>query len=252
MLVAAAIVVAILSVAGLVRALRPSSAIDERKAAKSTTATTTATTATTLAGGQHEATTTTPHPDSITAVVVDNDSGDVEITPGSTKVVRTERWTLSRQTVTETVSDGVLKIKARCPQPVASVNSCSTRFVITAPRAVRLSLSVSAGDVVARGFQGDQDLVTSAGSVSALEASARRITARSSAGTVVVDMATTPDQVTASTSSGDVRVTVPAGPYAVIARTTSGHAEVGVEQDPAATRHIDATTSSGDITVRPR
>ena len=264
MLVAAAIVVAILSVAGLVRALRPSSADDEPKVPKSTAAST----ATTLAGvpgdapvsagasravgGQHEETTTTRHADSITAVIVDSDSGDVEVAPGPTKVVRTERWTLSRQTVTETVSKGVLTIKARCPQPVVSVNSCSTRFVITAPRAVRLSLSVSAGDVVARGFQGDHELATSAGSVSALEASARHITARSSAGTVVVDMTTAPDQVTASTTSGDVRVTVPAGRYAVTAQTTSGHAEVGVQQDPAATRRIDATTSSGNVTVRPR
>jgi DUF4097 and DUF4098 domain-containing protein YvlB len=133
-----------------------------------------------------------------------------------------------------------------------SVNSCSTRFVITAPHAVRLSLSVSAGEVSARGFQGDQELATSAGSVSALEASARHVSARSSAGTIVVDMVAAPDLVTAATSSGDVRVTVPAGRYAVTAQTTSGHADVGVQQDPAATRHIDATTSSGDVVIRPR
>jgi hypothetical protein len=246
-LVAAGIVVAVLSAAALVRALQPSSAVDQHalSAARSES------NASPAVGG-HEATTTTRHPDSITAVVVDNDSGDIDVSPGPTKVVRTERWSLSRQSVTEVVSDGVLRIKARCPQPPVSVNSCSTRFVITAPHAVRLSLSVSAGEVSARGFQGDQELATSAGSVSALEASARHVSARSSAGTIVVDMVAAPDLVTAATSSGDVRVTVPAGRYAVTAQTTSGHADVGVQQDPAATRHIDATTSSGDVVIRPR
>jgi DUF4097 and DUF4098 domain-containing protein YvlB len=227
--VAAGILVAVFAVAALVRSLQPSSAVGER-----------------------ETTTTTRHSGSITAVVVDNDSGDIEIAPGPTKVVRTERWTLSRQTVTETVRDGVLKIKARCPQPVVSVNNCSTDFRITAPRAARLTLSVAAGDVQARGFGGDQELASSAGSVSALQASARRVSVRSSAGNVIAELLSAPDDVTAHTSSGDVVVTVPAGRYAVTAHTTSGHSEVGVQQDPTSAHRIDATTSSGDITIRPR
>jgi Putative adhesin len=53
------------------------------------------------------------------------------------------------------------------------------------------------------------------------------------------------------TDSGDVDVTVPDVVYSVLADTGSGDRDVTVRQDPAAPRTIQASASSGDVTVAP-
>jgi hypothetical protein len=73
---------------------------------------------------------------------------------------------------------------------------------------------------------------------------------RSDTGNIDADAACPPQQLALRSTSGDVRADVPAGRYRVDADTASGKAVVrGVRAVPDGPFSLDASSSSGDVTV---
>jgi hypothetical protein len=69
-----------------------------------------------------------------------------------------------------------------------------------------------------------------------------------------VDFTLPPERVTATTDSGAVTLRLPAGdgPYRVATHSGSGEEDVQVPTDPASSRRIDVSSSSGDVHVLPQ
>jgi hypothetical protein len=104
-------------------------------------------------------------------------------------------------------------------------------------------------------LSGRQQLVwahTDSGTVDAVAADASAVDAQSHSGNVAVD-ARHARSIVARTDSGNVVVSVPAGDYAVDAHTQSGAVRVeGITRNDRAQESIQATTASGNVTVRTR
>ena len=98
---------------------------------------------------------------------------------------------------------------------------------------------------------GPMQLHTSSGSIHASDLRAGQVSAVTSSGDIGLAFSAPPSAVTARTSSGDVDVTVPHGSqlYGVVQHTGSGEKTAAVRTDPSSTRHIDESTSSGDVSV---
>jgi hypothetical protein len=223
------------------------------------------------------------------AIDVDAGSGDVEVVAASRDDVQVEQFVRRTWRAPRTeagVSDGVLRLRARCPI-VFGFGNCSVDYRIQAPAGTsvrvrdssgdltvagihdavdvrtgsgnvhvrevvgRVSAQTSSGDVTLTRTEGDVFARTSSGNVTGDQLASRHVEARTSSGEVRVQVVgTAPDTLTATSSSGDVRVVVPDEVYQVDAHTSSGNVDLSLRQDPASPRRIEARTSSGDVVVR--
>ncbi|ASU82366.1 hypothetical protein CDO52_05785 [Nocardiopsis gilva YIM 90087] len=145
----------------------------------------------------------------------------------------------------------------------------------------------ASGDIEAEGVEGNIDLQTSSGGIEASgsgdsaraestsgtvelsDFSAKSVEARSTSGGVEVgggfetadvsstsglveiDTATPFKRITAESTSGGVDISVPAGTYDISAETGSGGRDIGVGTSPDAAAKINATTTSGSVSVQP-
>ncbi len=160
----------------------------------------------------------------VSALEIDADSGDVEVVAasrGDVQVEQFERRTWRAPHTEAGLSDGVLRLRARCPISFGFGN-CSVDYRIQAPAGTPVRVHESSGNLTVTGIRGAVDVRTGSGNVHVRE---------------VVG------QVSAQTSSGDVTLTRTEGD--VLARTSSGD----VTCDQLASRHIEARTSSGDVVV---
>ncbi|CAO5187700.1 hypothetical protein FAIPA1_680006 [Frankia sp. AiPs1] len=159
------------------------------------------------------------------------------------------------------------RISSHCTPPTYPL--CATDYYLSVPAGRRVTVSTSGGSVTATGFdgslhlrssagdltvtsaRGDVDATTTAGDVRIFDARARSVRASTNSGDVRVDAAVAPDSVDAHSSAGDVQVLLPSGapPYAADVSTQEGDRQVSIRSDPGASRHLRATTSSGDVTV---
>jgi hypothetical protein len=146
---------------------------------------------------------------------------------------------------------------------------CETKYVVTVPRDVQLTVENSSGKVVVSGFAngadvktssgdievhdvgGPLELRTSSGDVDADGLSASSVTTQTSSGGTSLDFTTAPQSIEAKSSSGDVSILIPSGEesYKVDTDTSSGDESANVRSDPNATRTITAKTSSGDVSI---
>ncbi|WP_350278391.1 DUF4097 family beta strand repeat-containing protein [Kribbella sp. HUAS MG21] len=146
---------------------------------------------------------------------------------------------------------------------------CETKYVVTVPRNLALTVENSSGTVTVSGFDsganiktssgdieahdlgGRVELRTSSGDVDAEDLSATSVTTQTSSGRTSLDFTTAPQSVESKSSSGDVEILIPSGEesYKVDTDTSSGDESANVRSDPAATRTITAKTSSGDVSI---
>lgn len=186
------------------------------------------------------------------------------------KVERTVRGIMGVATTVDERQEGeTLRLRTRCPLPVATLTCGRVGYTLRVPTDTELAGSAANGSVTVADVDGAVDLSTSNGTVT-LEGGASPIALRTSNGSIEVtgtrapwvDLKTSnggislasetaPDNVTARTSNGRIEILVPsdAPPYAVATDTANGSVDVTVSTDASAPRTIEARTSNGAITV---
>jgi hypothetical protein len=196
--------------------------------------------------------------ESVRAVVVDQDAGDVTLVPGDSPgqvhVTTSRTWGWQRPTSEHTVEDGTLTIAADCPA-FLNLGPCDVDQRITVPAGITVEIALSAGSITAAADVdvATLDVRTSAGTIVGDDVKVPDFSAVTNSGDVRASFAgPAPERVTARSSSGDVELTVPETVYRVDADTSSGDVRVGLTNDPQAARRISAHTSSGDVTVEHR
>jgi hypothetical protein len=140
----------------------------------------------------------------VTAIEVEVNSGDVEVTAagrGDVQVDQAERRSLHGPRTEARLSGGVLRLSGRCRS--FWFGNCSVNYRIQAPAGTRLKARSGSGDLLATGLGSGADLQTSSGDVRVRQ---------------VVG------PVSAVTSSGDV--TAQGGEGDVRARSSSGDVDV--------------------------
>ncbi len=200
---------------------------------------------------------------------VDVSSGDVTLHRGggADVVVNRTTWSGLRSPETSEVSDpdGV-RIAASCPGPFNWF--CGVSYDIAVPDGFTVELVSSSGDQTVRDLTvqslrveassgavrladvaGPVQVRTSSGDIAANGMRSDTLTVEASSGDVLLDFVAPPSRVDVEVSSGDVRIRLPDGVYRVLTETSSGDERVDVPTDPAASRTVDARTSSGDVTI---
>jgi DUF4097 and DUF4098 domain-containing protein YvlB len=226
-----------------------------------------------------------------TALVVQNDNGDVNVEVGEVDTVElrvTERTNaggsaLADVDVTTTQSDGRLLVETVGPDRL--FRSVSVDIDLSIPADVTLeSVETANGDVAVEGTSGDATLASSNGAVEARahdgtlslsssngDVTARDVTAvreaQTSNGDVDLDVRELAGALTASSSNGEVRVALPADANAnVLLRTANGDARVSdftlsdAEQSRSQVEgrlgeggpEVRLTSTNGDVAVRAR
>jgi len=205
---------------------------------------------------------------------VDIDRGQVLLTAGTGDrllVRRTVRAAGRAPTVEERADASGASLRSRCP--ALSGRACSIRYEIAVPAGYVIDVAANSGRVEVYGLtvekleiegssgtshlediQGSVEIHSVSGSITGTRLGLGEFVARVGSGRTSVDFALPPERVTATTSSGGVTIRLPAGdgPYQVSARSGSGKEDVQVPTDPAASRHIDVSSSSGDVAVLPQ
>jgi hypothetical protein len=190
---------------------------------------------------------------SLNGIAIDLGDGDVVVAGGGARadvaVQRTDRFTFGHPaTVRRTVSDGVFRVRSRCPQTV--LHSCSVRYRIVVPDNVPVEVRTDSGTVRFSGYRGSGSVRTRSGDVRVEGFCGFSLQARSDTGDIDAGAACPPQQLVLRSTSGDVRAVVPDGRYQVDADSASGNAVVrGVRAVHDGPFSLDASSSSGDVTV---
>jgi Toastrack DUF4097 len=203
-------------------------------------------------------------------LTVTSTSADVEIRAGDGQQITVDRQfkrNVFGSAPKESYADGTLEIRDGNCGLLAF--GCDTSYVVTVPRDLKVTVESTSGDLTASDLPGGIDLKSTSGDVDvtrvggevklestsgdidAQELTATTATGHATSGGVDLGFTSAPTTVEADTSSGDVSVVLPSGTetYQVSADTSSGDESTNVRTDPAATRTINATTASGDVTV---
>jgi hypothetical protein len=208
--------------------------------------------------------------DPVRAVVLETDTGDVEVARGDGEVTfeRRERYLFAEPDVRQQVVDGVLRISTDCDGP----GPCTVDLALRVPEGTDVRARSDAGDVGVAGLRGrvraesdagdvsvrdlrtaELRVETDAGDVEATRVSGERLRLTTDAGDVRAVLTTAPRLLEARTDAGDVELAVPSTRYAVQTDTDAGDVTVqGVVRDDTAPRRITATTSAGDVLLAAR
>lgn len=110
-----------------------------------------------------------------------------------------------------------------------------------------LTIHSESGDISADDVVGKSEFRASSGTVNAdnLRAAAD---VETDSGDIAVDLSV-PASIRAKASSGTVDLRVPGGAYKIQTETDSGEADTRIQSDPNGQFTLDATTSSGDISI---
>ena len=128
--------------------------------------------------------------------------------------------------------------------------SSSGRVTVTGVDGSVLAHS-QAGAVTVDDIGGAVDLSSSAGRIEGTRLRSELARGESSAGRVTLGFVVPPRSVTARSSAGEIAITVPPDgtAYRVVADSSVGDTRVGVARDNASDRTIDASTSSGVVSI---
>jgi hypothetical protein len=205
---------------------------------------------------------------------VDIDRGQVLLTAGAgdrLEIRRTVRAAGRAPTVEERADADGASLKSRCP--ALSGRACSIRYEIAVPAGYVIDVAARTGRVEVYGLtvekldiegssgtshlediRGSVEIHSLSGSIAGTRLGLDEFVAHLGSGHTSVDFTLPPEQVTASAGSGAVTIQLPAGdgPYRVSAHSGSGAENVQVPTDPAASRHINVSSSSGDVAVLPQ
>jgi hypothetical protein len=202
---------------------------------------------------------------------VDIDKGQVLLTAGTGDRVQVRRTVPDADRaprVEERADAHGASLKSRCP--AWSGRACSIRYEIAVPAGYAMDVAAGTGRVEVHGLtveklqiggssgsthledvKGEVEINSTSGSITGTRLGLSEFVARVGSGRTSVDFTLPPDRVSATTGSGAVTIRVPAGdgPYRVAAHSGSGEEDVQVPTDPASPRHIDVSSSSGDVAV---
>lgn len=188
----------------------------------------------------------------ITQVVIQNPSGDVEVTGTSAgsgvEVTESQKYRDSAPSTSHTVHGGVLTLTYSC----ASLASCSVDYSVRMPSGVAVQVDSSAGNITLSGLSGDIQLQDSAGDIQASGLASRQARFDDSAGNITASFSTAPGSVYAQDEAGNVRLTVPGAAsqqYAVTASSDAGNTDIDVPQAAGASDVIQAHSDAGSVSV---
>jgi Putative adhesin len=205
---------------------------------------------------------------------VDIDRGQVLLTAGTgdrLEVRRTVRDAGRPPMVEERADADGASLRSRCP--ALSERACSISYEIAIPPGYvidvaagtaqvevhgltvkKLQIDASSGSTRMEDAQGSVEINSTSGSITGTRLGLSEFVAHVGSGKTSMDFTLPPERVTATTSSGAVTIRLPAGggPYRVTANSASGEEDVQVPTDPASSRHIDVSSSSGDVHVLPQ
>jgi len=191
--------------------------------------------------------------DAVKVVDIDTDGGSIHIegTDATTTVVDADiSEGLRSGDHRERVEGDRLVVRATCP--AFGSQWCGATYTIRVPRGVAVHATSSDSSITVAGIDGDLQLHSSDGGITASDVRSPTVAASSGDGHVALTFAAAPTQVRATSSDGAVTVVVPdtPDPYRVDATSSDGTTDVGVRTDPTSTRVIDAHSSDGRVTVR--
>jgi hypothetical protein len=146
------------------------------------------------------------------------------------------------------VGGGVLSIRARCPTMV--LGTCSSRYRVTVPDNVPVTVRTTAGDVRFSDFRGSARIDTRNGDVSVAGFCGFSLRAQTQTGDVQAAVSCATERMVLRSRTGDVRAVVPRGRYRVDASTDSGTRRLnGITSVDDAPFQIQALSSAGDVSV---
>jgi Putative adhesin len=177
------------------------------------------------------------------AVVVGGGSGRAVL------VRRTDEFSFGRRAqARRDVSDGVLRLRSRCPDTVLA--SCSASYQVRVPDNIPVTVRTSSGDVRFSAYRGSADIATGTGNISVGGYCGFLLEARAGSGNVQASASCSPERLVLRSRSGNVRAIVPAGRYRVDADSDGGSRKVaGLTPAEDAPFQIQALSGAGNVDV---
>jgi hypothetical protein len=146
------------------------------------------------------------------------------------------------------VGGGVLSIRARCPKIVLGI--CSSRYRVTVPDNVPVTVRTNAGDVHFNDVRGSARIDTRDGDISVAGFCGFSLLAQSQTGDVQATAACAAERMVLRSRTGDVSALVPRGRYRIDASSDRGTRRLsGITSVDDAPFQIQALSSTGDVVV---
>ena len=191
----------------------------------------------------------------LSTIELDVDEASVEIVGGEAgpiQVVRTEEFAFGRPPRDDhAVENGVLRIRARCPDTV--VGTCRASYRVLVSDNVQVSVRSSTGRVRIAGLNGSARVETGSGPIAVDGFCGFQLTATSGAGDVRGAADCSPDRMQLRSAEGDVQAIVPVGRYRVDANSDGGTVDVrNLTQSDDASFAVQAISGAGDVLVEGR
>jgi Putative adhesin len=184
----------------------------------------------------------------VTTLVVNDPSGNVQVTGGADTLSVTEHQSYrdSPPTSRHTVADGTMTLDFRCPS-----DDCGIDYDVQVPDGVAVQITSTAGDVTLAKLSGGVQVTSGSGDITASGLTGPKARFSDSAGTVLVGFAAVPGSVYADSEAGDVTVFLPgSGSYKVAASSDAGKVHVTVPQSGGSPNTVTAQSDAGDVAVR--
>lgn len=189
----------------------------------------------------------------LSSILLDIGDADAEIVGSRTRptvgVRRTDNFAFGDPAVsTRDVTGGVLRLESRCPQTV--LPTCSSRYRLTVPDNVPVTVRTDSGDVTFRNFRGSARIDTRSGDITAKGFCGFSLQARAETGHVRAAATCAPDRLLLRSRTGNVAAIVPAGRYRIDADSDGGSRRVaGLTAADDASFQIQVLSTTGDVNV---
>ena len=190
---------------------------------------------------------------SVSGITLDLGAADAEIVGGgdrpAVEIRRTDEFAFGRRAESRReAAGGELMISSRCPRTVLDV--CSSRYRVTVPDNVRVTIRTTSGNVRFSGYRGSAQIDTGSGDISVNGFCGFALRARAQSGDVGAAASCALQRLELRSRTGNVRALVPAGRYSVDAESDDGSRSVrGLEVAEDAPFQIQALSSAGDVAV---
>lgn len=204
-----------------------------------------------LAGcGESERTQQRSFEDPVDRIVIDAESGTIDIAATDSSVTHLEAvsmWRSSREpTLTARYDAGTLYVSGECPR---SVTRCEMDLMLAVPRDVDVELATHDGAVTIDGIHGDIEVRLDSGDVEVTHVTSDFVAAEVDNGRITLELEEAVQDVDVRTDNGDIRVVLPPGAYDVDAATHRGAVDVDVDTLQGADASIFARAENGSISI---
>ncbi len=204
-------------------------------------------------GGSTTETHTYQVTDATSKLVIDDNSGQVQITVGDgpVRVHETVRYGKQRPHTTHRSADGTVRLASGSCWSVFDWG-CQVDYEVRVPAGTSVEVHADAGKVSVTGLTGDLDVTAQAGEVTASDLGSAHVRVRAQAGSVTLRYRAVPSTVEARADAGDIGIWVPATvSYSVDSTTDAGSGRVEVPTDGASPHHITVHADAGSVRIHP-